>query len=258
MGGGRWKPIGSSMPGWPPKNKTSILVVDFSDDKPYDSEILYLEGRSRDQIDQLDALALELSKTDQQYRATSEQLQAFQYVEEESELVRQQEKTLKSELTLLRSKLANCETELLQCKNKIRLLMDEILVEQRKYSRQYDPNRQQLLERHLMCEVDRLQVEIDLAVQSADQANKAHEKLKGEVAMLEGAIADKKKQVEKLVHEMKEVNLQSLAVVPPAEEVRHLLEVGSVKPGSTRRMIGSPRQLENAVPTSKNPHGVWV
>ncbi|XP_058118848.1 uncharacterized protein DDB_G0283357 isoform X2 [Anopheles coustani] len=224
----------------------------------YDSEILYLEGRSRDQIDQLDALALELSKTDQQYRATSEQLQAFQYVEEESELVRQQEKTLKSELTLLRSKLANCETELLQCKNKIRLLMDEILVEQRKYSRQYDPNRQQLLERHLMCEVDRLQVEIDLAVQSADQANKAHEKLKGEVAMLEGAIADKKKQVEKLVHEMKEVNLQSLAVVPPAEEVRHLLEVGSVKPGSTRRMIGSPRQLENAVPTSKNPHGVWV
>ncbi|GLG93252.1 Ras association domain-containing protein 8 [Gryllus bimaculatus] len=30
------------------------------------------------------------------------------------------------------------------------------------------------------------------------------------------------------------------------------------KPGSTRKMIGSPRQLENAVPTSKNPHGVWV
>ena len=23
-------------------------------------------------------------------------------------------------------------------------------------------------------------------------------------------------------------------------------------------MLGSPRQLENAVPTSKNPHGVWV
>jgi hypothetical protein len=23
-------------------------------------------------------------------------------------------------------------------------------------------------------------------------------------------------------------------------------------------MMGSPRQLENAVPTSRNPHGVWV
>uniref|UniRef100_A0A8W7PMF7 Uncharacterized protein n=1 Tax=Anopheles coluzzii TaxID=1518534 RepID=A0A8W7PMF7_ANOCL len=218
------------------REKINTQQADLS---KYDSEIVYLESRSREQTDQLDAIAQEISKTEAQFRQTGDQLQAYQYVEEESELVRQQEKTLKSEITLLRSKLANCETELLQCKNKIRLLMDEILVEQRKYSRQ-------------------LQVEIDLAVQSADQANKAHDKLKGEVTLLEGAIADKKKQVEKLVHEMKEVNLQSLAVVPPADEVRHLLEVGSVKPGSTRRMIGSPRQLENAVPTSKNPHGVWV
>lgn len=33
---------------------------------------------------------------------------------------------------------------------------------------------------------------------------------------------------------------------------------GPMKAGSTRKMLGSPRQLENAVPTSKNPHGVWV
>ena len=33
---------------------------------------------------------------------------------------------------------------------------------------------------------------------------------------------------------------------------------GPAKPGTTRKMLGSPRQLENAVPTSKNPHGVWV
>lgn len=59
------------------------------------------------------------------------QLQSLQYVEEENELVKQQEKTLKSEITLLRSKLANCETELLQCKNKIRLLMDDVQMEQR-------------------------------------------------------------------------------------------------------------------------------
>lgn len=37
-----------------------------------------------------------------------------------------------------------------------------------------------------------------------------------------------------------------------------LAPLGAAKPGSSRRMIGSPRQLENAVPTSKNPHGVWV
>jgi Ras association domain-containing protein 7/8 len=31
---------------------------------------------------------------------------------------------------------------------------------------------------------------------------------------------------------------------------------GLSKPG--RRILGSPRALENAVATSKNPHGVWV
>lgn len=40
--------------------------------------------------------------------------------------------------------------------------------------------------------------------------------------------------------------------------LKYCLHIGPHKPGSTRRMIGSPRQLENAVPTSKNPHGVWV
>lgn len=218
------------------REKINTQQADLS---KYDSEIQYLESRSREQQDQLDAITQEISKTDALYRAGAEQLQTLQYVEEEGELVRQQEKTLKSEITLLRSKLANCETELLQCKNKIRLLMDELQVEQRKYCRQ-------------------IQLEIDLAIQSTDQASKTTEKLKNEVALIEGNIADKKKQVEQLVHEMKEVNLQSLASVAPADEVRHLLEVGSVKPGSTRRMIGSPRQLENAVPTSKNPHGVWV
>lgn len=218
------------------REKINTQQADLS---KYDSEIQYLESRSREQQDQLDAITQEISKTDALYRAGAEQLQTLQYVEEEGELVRQQEKTLKSEITLLRSKLANCETELLQCKNKIRLLMDEIQVEQRKYCRQ-------------------IQLEIDLAIQSTDQASKTTDKLKSEVALIEGNIADKKKQVEQLVHEMKEVNLQSLASVAPADEVRHLLEVGSVKPGSTRRMIGSPRQLENAVPTSKNPHGVWV
>lgn len=34
--------------------------------------------------------------------------------------------------------------------------------------------------------------------------------------------------------------------------------LGLCKAGSARRIIGSPRQLENAAPTNKNPHGVWV
>lgn len=232
------------------REKISLQQADLT---KFDAEIVFLENRERDQMQQLESISREISKTDQMYRQENDQ--TLQYVDEEHELVRQQEKTLKSEITLLRSKLANCETELLQCKNKIRLLMDDIHVEQRSMNHKLG-NRQQQMERNFLTEVDKIQSEIDQAIHTADSSNKTTDNLKREVAIIESAIAEKKKQVEKLVNEMKEVNLQSLAI-SPSDEVRHLLE-GSSRPGSTRRMIGSPRQLENAVPTSKNPHGVWV
>ncbi|XP_063706626.1 ras association domain-containing protein 8 [Culicoides brevitarsis] len=231
------------------------ITVQQSDLTKYDAEIVFLENKSREQQLQLEAIVQEINKTDIIYRQGNDQLQTLAYVEEENELVKQQEKTLKSEITLLRSKLANCETELLQCKNKIRLLMDEIHLEQRCINQEFN-NRQQM-ERHLMHEVERIQSDIEIAAQTSEMSNKAAENLKKDVAGIEMAIAEKKKQVEQLVHQMKEVNLQSLAQAAPAEEVKNLIE-SSMKPGSSRRIIGSPRQLENAVPTSKNPHGVWV
>lgn len=148
-------------------------------------------------------------------------MQTLQYVEEENELVRQQEKTLKSEITLLRSKLANCETELLQCKNKIRLVMDDIEIEQRAMNQEQDSRK--LLERRLFGEVERIQSEIDQAVQNSESINKTTDSLKKEVNVIENTIAEKKRQLEQLVNELKEVNLQSLAVAP-SEEIRHLLE----------------------------------
>lgn len=232
------------------REKISNQEADIS---KYDAEITYLESKERDQIQQLDAIRREISKTDQLFRQSSEQLQTLQYVEEENKLVRQQEKTLKSEITLLRSKLANCETELLQCKNKIRLLLDDIQMEQS--SLKYEGQRQQF-EINLLHEVERIQNEIDMAIHSAESTSKISDSLKNEVSVIETAIAEKKRQLEKLINEMKEVNLQSLTVAS-TEEIRNLLE-GSHRPGSTRRIMGSPRQLETAVPTSKNPHGVWV
>ncbi|TMW49496.1 hypothetical protein DOY81_005450 [Sarcophaga bullata] len=221
----------------------------------YDAEIVYLESKERDQAQELEAISREITKADQLFRQGSEQLQTLQYVEEENELVKQQEKTLKSEIALLRSKLANCETELLQCKNKIRLLMDDIEIEQRAITSSKQ-NLRQNVERDFLMEMERIQSEIDQAIHNTDSSNKTAESLKKEILLIETAIAEKKRQVEQLVNEMKEVNLQSLTVTT-SEEIKHLLE-GSNKPGSSRRIIGSPRQLENAVPTSKNPHGVWV
>ena len=73
---------------------------------------------------------------------------------------------------------------------------------------------------------------------------------------MESAINEKKKQIEQLIGEMKEANLRSL-LMNPVEEVRYLIENLS-RNSMNRRIIGSPRQLENAVATNKNPHGVWV
>nr|XP_050851108.1 ras association domain-containing protein 8 isoform X3 [Vespula vulgaris] len=221
----------------------------------FDAEILYWETKNREQMHQMDFISQELNRIEANGRIIEDQLKELAHVEEESEIVRQQEKTLKSEITLLRSKLANCETELLQCKNKIRFIMEELAVEQHNNNRETDER--QIIERKIINEVERLQNEVEQAKRSAELASQCAESLKLEIVSLESAIVEKKLQVERLVADMKEANLQSLTVACQDEQVKSLLE-GAHKPGSTRKMIGSPRQLETAVPTSKNPHGVWV
>ncbi|KAL6262418.1 hypothetical protein P5V15_007505 [Pogonomyrmex californicus] len=221
----------------------------------FDAEILYWETKNREQMHQMDYISQEMNRIESTGRIIEEQLKELAHVEEESEIVRQQEKTLKSEITLLRSKLANCETELLQCKNKIRLVMEELAMEQHNISRETDER--QIMERKIMSEMEHLQNEVEQAKRATELASQHAESLKLEVVNLETAIVEKKLQVERLVADMKEANLQSLAVACSDEQVKSLLE-GAHKPGSTRKMIGSPRQLETAVPTSKNPHGVWV
>lgn len=233
----------------------------------FDAEILFWESKEREKQFQLDFINQEMVTLSNANRVTNEQLQSLNHVEEENEIVKQQEKTLKSELTLLRSKLANCETELLQCKNKIRLVMDEMQLEQRAQMRRSESRKQ--IERNLFAEMERLQRDVELAKQSTELHHLTADTLKKEVAALEVAITEKKRQVEQLVGEMKAANLQSLTVAGAAEEVggihQQMAPVDAMagggmhnRSGSTRKMIGSPRQLENAAPTSKNPHGVWV
>ncbi|XP_030035167.2 ras association domain-containing protein 8 [Manduca sexta] len=233
------------------REKLSSQQVDLI---KYDAEIGYWENKGREQERQVELLQQQIGSADNQLRISTEQVQALTYVEEESEIVKQNEKTLKSEIVLVHSKLANCETELLQCKNKIRKLMEDIHNEQRLInSRQQDSR--QALERSMLAEMESLQSQIQQAKHATEINHLTAENLKREVGVLENAIMEKKRQVERLVQEMKEANLQSLT--GSVDELRHPLD-GLCKAGSARRIIGSPRQLENAAPTNKNPHGVWV
>lgn len=99
--------------------------------------------------------------------------------------------------------------------------MDELQLEKRAQLRLGESQMQ--LERSLLTEVDRLQHELELANQSTERNQATAEQLKRDVAILESAIVNKKKEVESLVNEMKEANLLSLSITS-AEEIRHLLE----------------------------------
>lgn len=155
---------------------------------------------------------------------------------------------MKAEMGYLKSKVNVLETELLQCKNKLKQISNEIQLEQKHYSQQFNNG---VLEQKLLTEIEKLKTDIDMAQISSESITKSTEALKNEVIAIETSIVEKKKQLEKLIQEMKQVNLESLS--SPDEYYCPLLD-GTVK----RKIIGSPRQLENAIATSKNPHGVWV
>merc|ERR1719228_1584631 len=108
----------------------------------------------------------------------------------------------------------------------------------------------------LKTEVERIQSEIKILQKTSEDSATISDKLNREVQDVENQILARKSEVEKLIQDMKSANLESLTISPP-EETKAFLD-GPIKPGTTRKMLGSPRQLENAVPTSKNPHGVWV
>uniref|UniRef100_A0A8D8VG52 Ras association domain-containing protein 8 n=1 Tax=Cacopsylla melanoneura TaxID=428564 RepID=A0A8D8VG52_9HEMI len=173
----------------------------------YDAEIMFWEGKTREQQHQMEYIAEESLKIEAVGRHTEQAIKNLGSVEEEHEIVRQQEKTLESEITLLRSKLANCETELLQCKNKIRLLMEEVQFEQRLLAKETEERHH--MEKSLMREVERLQGEVDQARADTESAAQSGDKLAKEVAALEGLIVEKKKQLEKLIGDMKETTRET-------------------------------------------------
>ncbi|XP_038207484.1 ras association domain-containing protein 8 [Zerene cesonia] len=161
------------------REKLSSQQVDLI---KYDAEIGYWENKGREQERQVELLQQQINSADNQLRISTEQVQALNYVEEESDIVKQNEKTLKAEIVLVRSKLANCETELLQCKNKIRKLMEDIHNEQRIVNGRHQENRQ-ALERSMLAEMESLQTQIQQAKHATEINHLTAENLKREVCI---------------------------------------------------------------------------
>lgn len=108
--------------------------------------------------------------------------------------------------------------------------------------------------------------------------------MQSELRQLEHTLTSKYQEMESVMKEIRKENLNALSLEVPActqlrseslnpdspflklhsEVMRHNHSsslLGSRfynRIGSTRKMLTSPRDLETAVATSKNPHGIWV
>ncbi|KAK3881839.1 hypothetical protein Pcinc_013745 [Petrolisthes cinctipes] len=220
-----------------------------------EAEIAYLEGRSREDESRLAYVLSEIERHEKLAQQIDQEVSHLQQLEQETENAREAEAKVKAELSALQAQLANCEEQLAARKQTVRSAqeLEQSMSEEQKRGQEAAVAQQEAMVR----EIDKLHTAIAQATAQAQHAHGQSQQLQQEMAESETVISEKKKEVEKLVMEMKDANLESLSITP-SEEIRALLEVGTTKPGSSRRMIGSPRQLENAVPTSKNPHGVWV
>jgi len=158
---------------------------------------------------------------------------------------------IRNELDQLKHRLEMTDIELQKTNAQLRHLDGEM----RNYSQEKNKQR----EAELREEIERIQAEIKVLQKHSEDSASVSDNLSREVKDVEAQILARKGEVEQLIQEMKSANLESLTISPP-EETKAFLDdlAGPAKPGTTRKMLGSPRQLENAVPTSKNPHGVWV
>jgi len=168
--------------------------------------------------------------------------------EELSTISSQENSGIRGELDHLKHRLEMTDLELQKTNATLRRLGDEM--------RSYSQERTKERETELKEEIAKIEQEIKHLQKSSEDSTVISDKLNREQKEVEGELNSRKAEVEMLVKEMKSLNLESLTISPP-EESNSFIE-GPVKPGSQRKMLGSPRQLENAVPTSKNPHGVWV
>lgn len=226
----------------------------------YDSEIVYWENKLREQEERLATVEDEfhlLDKKNAELEVETLQLEEQQpLILEAIERGQLEDRSLRSKLSIVRAQLANCETEVLQCRQKLRQLLEE-LAEERRHGEIEHEEKEQEAKRQLTD----LKVELIKHNEEFEKQETSLNTLEHELTELENQVKEKKTTVDKVTDEMKEANLQSLSMTI-SDDIKYVAEGGFFqnRTGSMRRIMGfsNARELENAVPTSKNPHGVWV
>ncbi|XP_043247298.1 ras association domain-containing protein 8-like [Amphibalanus amphitrite] len=226
------------------KHQLSSLQADVT---KCDAEIVYLEEFQREQDVQLSAVRSEASRLE---ALLAERNQEIAEAEEKAEELRRESEEgerIKTESEQLKEKLATCETELKTYSEKIRDLGESLKSEQERSDQEAQLTQQQL---------EQLAAQLSALQEQSDRTETERADLETQIGQLGEQLLERQRRVEQLLEELKTVNLESLRM-SGTEELAKVTE-GPAKSGVSRQLIGSPRQLESAVPTSKNPHGVWV
>lgn len=206
-----------------------------------EANLANIQQRDHDQSLQLARQLAHLQEVSHQH---DQELESLGQVEDEWSDLCHQEERLKEELARLETQMTSAESQFEEYQPTLRNLNEEISREE------------QRLVDAMETELAGIKAQLEAGERLGDAQTVDSNQLTVELDDTEDAIRRIKEDMEHLTQEIKEANLQSLSIAP-ADDLKVLLE-GSYKTGHGRRMLGSPRQLENAVPTNKNPHGVWV
>ncbi|KAK2726340.1 FK506-binding protein 5-like [Artemia franciscana] len=163
-------------------------------------------------------------------------------IEDEVKVLQGDRERAEEELSQIREELSRIECQITVNTEKIRLLSEQFTTEEDRIHDEAE-------------ELRRTLSNIWRDTSTYDQSIRA---ISEELEQVESTLFSRRMEEEHLVNLLREANLESLTLSTATEEHSRSLWDGAPRGGSVRRILGSPRQLENAAPTPRNPQGVWV
>ncbi|RWS25645.1 ras association domain-containing protein 8-like isoform X2 [Leptotrombidium deliense] len=237
-----------------------------------ESELSYWDNKMKMEDEKLMEIEEELRHLERVWIEQEAQLTKWeqQRILDQIEELQRKNEFIESEKNSLKSQINENDSHIANCRQTIQALMEQLKGEylQKLKDEEHSRKERDEYEKRLIAE---LRQELRDKCNETDLLNEDLNQIKNEFRALDDLFRDKRKTHDDLMNEIKNANLEGLSLMPREDTLSHngnlsFVESSSCpvndrflqRPGSTRRMYGSPRQLENAVATNKNPHGVWV
>ncbi|KAI1301742.1 Ras association domain-containing protein 8 [Halotydeus destructor] len=192
------------------------------------------------------------------------------------ESLKEEQNKIQSEKKKLTSKANELDAQIAVCRQKIQSLMAQIADE--KHRIEVEQRDQELAEEQVRQKtLNDIKEQIKETNQQIDDQAKELDALNAELKQLDELLQVKHDEMESVAKDIRKENIAGLSIenssslgivgvtglmsaskLPDASENAGPQTGLYNRIGSTRKMVGYPRELRNAVATTKNPNGVWV